>query len=141
MSKSADWRANSMCIELLCLVPEKWHAFASVCLKYTSSLRQHKMISYSSPLCFVRSPRVLFTLSVRAEARKNTPIVNHDFQTNLLSSISHQIIARDRTVPRTIQTMHIVKQILLRCSRFMVMYLFGQNVKVDRRREACGHKN
>jgi hypothetical protein len=61
----------------------------------------------------------LLTLNVNAEARKKTPIVSHDFHTNFWSWSSNQIIARDSTVPATMQMVQIVKQILFSFWKFM----------------------
>jgi hypothetical protein len=67
------------------------------------------------------SARVLLTLSVKAEARNNTPIVSNDFQTILLSWTSPQIITNDKTVPTTMQTTQMVKHTLLNTFRFILL--------------------
>ena len=50
-------------------------------------------------------------------------MVNHDFQTKGLSLISNQIMAIDRIVPTTMQTMQMVKHNLFRLCRFIMITL------------------
>jgi hypothetical protein len=60
-----------------------------------------------------RGPSALLTQMVSADAKKKTAMVSHDFHMKRLSSSSPQIIVRDRTVPAMMQTMQMLKQILL----------------------------
>lgn len=57
-------------------------------------------------------------------------MVSHDFQTNSLSVISPQIIARESTVPSTMQTMQIVKQILFKRRKSIAIDLLENHAYV-----------